>query len=340
MAKQATIIDVAKQAGVSTATVSYILNNTPGHSFTEETISRVNDAVQQLGYVRRSNARKPKTAARRGGCICVAYANESMRTPGIVPVILEALQQQGFQVRQISTASHAGHQIEETLEQCLADDVDGIICIGIGGKTLSPEWSNRVVEQRIPFVSVDCFYDRNISSVEIDYLMGAYQLAAELIRNGATKIFYLHDNETMPQTVERMRGIRRAVFESNRTSELILAPDLLKHDPFITLFSNEDYDDSLTRIRTALDGLDRNSAVLLDWADHNQYVLRLCIDAGLDIPIAALERGTLSVKAFPNLRYSLLPLKKMGTTAVDLMLQLLKDPANTTHAMLLPELHP
>jgi len=44
-----TLEDVAKRAGVSTATVSKVLSNTP--YFTEETRAKVMDAVEELGYV-------------------------------------------------------------------------------------------------------------------------------------------------------------------------------------------------------------------------------------------------------------------------------------------------
>ena len=48
--KKATIKDVAKEAGVSISVVSYILNNTPGQSFTDETRKRVISAAKKLNY--------------------------------------------------------------------------------------------------------------------------------------------------------------------------------------------------------------------------------------------------------------------------------------------------
>lgn len=51
MKKQISIRDVAREAGVSSATVSYILNETPGLSFTQETRNSVLEAVARLQYV-------------------------------------------------------------------------------------------------------------------------------------------------------------------------------------------------------------------------------------------------------------------------------------------------
>ena len=55
--RPATSADVAKRAGVSRATVSYILNDKPGHTFTPETRAAVLQAAHDLAY-------QPNIAAR------------------------------------------------------------------------------------------------------------------------------------------------------------------------------------------------------------------------------------------------------------------------------------
>ena len=49
--RRPTIRDVAELAGVSTATVSYVLNGTPGQTITPSTRERVRRAADSLGYV-------------------------------------------------------------------------------------------------------------------------------------------------------------------------------------------------------------------------------------------------------------------------------------------------
>lgn len=51
MARRPTIRDVAELAGVSTATVSYVLNGTPGQTITPSTRERVRRAADSVGYV-------------------------------------------------------------------------------------------------------------------------------------------------------------------------------------------------------------------------------------------------------------------------------------------------
>ena len=55
--KPVTSADVAREAGVSRATVSYLLNNTPGQAISGATRRRVLDAAKRLGYTPNRNAR-------------------------------------------------------------------------------------------------------------------------------------------------------------------------------------------------------------------------------------------------------------------------------------------
>jgi LacI family transcriptional regulator len=55
--KHVNIKDVAREAGVSTTTVSYVLNQTPSQSISPETTERVWQAVRTLNYVPNLNAR-------------------------------------------------------------------------------------------------------------------------------------------------------------------------------------------------------------------------------------------------------------------------------------------
>ena len=55
--KPVTSADVAREVGVSRATVSYLLNNTPGQTISDETRRRVLEAAERLGYTPNQNAR-------------------------------------------------------------------------------------------------------------------------------------------------------------------------------------------------------------------------------------------------------------------------------------------
>lgn len=57
MTARVTSADVAREAGVSRATVSYVLNDRPGRSIPEATRERVRTAAARLDYVPDQRAR-------------------------------------------------------------------------------------------------------------------------------------------------------------------------------------------------------------------------------------------------------------------------------------------
>jgi DNA-binding LacI/PurR family transcriptional regulator len=65
-----TSIDVAREAGVSQSTVSFVLNNTPGQTIPEETRRRVLEAAKKLDYRPRASARS--LAAGRSDVVLLA----------------------------------------------------------------------------------------------------------------------------------------------------------------------------------------------------------------------------------------------------------------------------
>src|SRR5215813_10516970 len=59
--KQPTQADVARRAGVSQATVSYVLNNNTAIAVPADTRQRIQDAIRDLGYIPDRAARSLRT---------------------------------------------------------------------------------------------------------------------------------------------------------------------------------------------------------------------------------------------------------------------------------------
>ncbi|WP_239648679.1 LacI family DNA-binding transcriptional regulator, partial [Nocardiopsis chromatogenes] len=91
-----TITDIARQAGVSTATVSYVLNDTPGTRIPEATRRRVTEAADELGYVPHASARSLRT----GRSDLVVYAMPAVTLGPLAARFLaglaDELQNRGF----------------------------------------------------------------------------------------------------------------------------------------------------------------------------------------------------------------------------------------------------
>jgi DNA-binding LacI/PurR family transcriptional regulator len=82
-----TLNDVAKRAGVSTATVSKVLSNTP--YFTEETRLKVERAIKELGYIPNLPARALASGKTEIIAVVFPYVNDPLFTD---PFVLHMLQ--------------------------------------------------------------------------------------------------------------------------------------------------------------------------------------------------------------------------------------------------------
>ncbi len=91
-----TITDIARHAGVSTATVSYVLNDTPGARIPEATRRRVSEAAEEMGYVPHASARSLRT----GRSDLVVYAMPAVTLGPLAARFLaglaDELQDRGF----------------------------------------------------------------------------------------------------------------------------------------------------------------------------------------------------------------------------------------------------
>ena len=146
--KRPTSKDVAKLAGVSQTTVSFVINNTPGVSITEETRQKVLDAVHQLHYVPNSFAKGLKT--NRSKLLSVFLP--SMDNP-FYPMLMKHIEKYtiklGYSV--LLCCTYRNPEREKTyLDLCEEKQVEGIIYL------FAPNWLERTVQlsRKIPIVLI------------------------------------------------------------------------------------------------------------------------------------------------------------------------------------------
>ncbi len=206
--------DVALEAGVSTATVSYVINNKPSQTLTPETIERVNAAIRKLGYV-------PNMAAR-------ALVNNKSKMIGVVipqtepgkefvfsnPFYGELLSAIELVARQ--NGYHimlSGTNADQTyLEIASTRSLDGIIIVGM----YTADYYEALTKSQIPVVLVDSYVqDSFFHEIHIDDRQGGYLATKYLIDRGHRKIAnvtgILKENGVNEQ---RFQGYRDALTEA------------------------------------------------------------------------------------------------------------------------------
>lgn len=143
------LADVAKQAGVSEATVSRVLNGRPGIS--EATRAAVLTALDVIGYERPTHLRARR--ARMVGLIVPELQNPVF--PALAEVVAGALAQRGFNAvlcTRTGSMSEAGY-----VEMLLERQVSGMIFAGgqYAEADASHEHYLRLLELRLPVVLVN-----------------------------------------------------------------------------------------------------------------------------------------------------------------------------------------
>ena len=126
----ATIKDVAGRAGVSTATVSYVLNGTG--TITEETRRRVMEAVSALGYQPNHAARSLRTRSRTLGLVLPAQA-AGLADPALAELVAGLAEGAAARGYYLLLASAGADEPEQELGGQLARSgrVDGLVLLDL-----------------------------------------------------------------------------------------------------------------------------------------------------------------------------------------------------------------
>ena len=225
--KQVSVRDVAREAGVSPATVSYILNDTPGLSFTPETRQRVLAAAEKLHYVA-NQAAKTLGSGRAEGIVqskligVVIPQTENKRKESHImfgnpfygtflsAVELEA-RRAGYQL--ILSGTNPG---QSYIDIAKSRTLDGVIILGAYPSDDEAEYK----KYKIPAVLVDCYGsgDSFFYSVRTDDRLGGYLATKYLIEQGHHRIAIVTGElKTHGVNSERYQGYLDALCEAGLT---------------------------------------------------------------------------------------------------------------------------
>lgn len=188
-----TIRDVAKLANVSTATVSRVLNNDSKYKMTDETRTRVLNAVEALDYKLQPQAPKKKalssiqdTSKVKIGCI-LSVTRKKYNDPyfmSILSGVEEQLSSQGYNISFIKTGFELNDQ--HCLTSTFQDDISGLILM----ETLNSDIYNYIRKKVPHIVGIDT-QRLDIDNVGYDHIQVAQLATQHLIEQGHTKIGFI-----------------------------------------------------------------------------------------------------------------------------------------------------
>ena len=226
MGFRVTAKDVAKLSGVTPATVSYVLNDTPHQTISPETRQRVLDAVAELRYVPNVTAKNLKK--RTSHCIGVVIQKNLtiFRFNQTLQGIQDALSENGYNVL-LCGIDKRNNLYPEYICVYLEQQVDGIIFLSKENIGPNDEAKKAIAKFRIPFVAFDC-QDKSVfySSVDFDYEQSAYEVTHKMMSVCSGKLIYIRPSIDTIQERLREQGVHQAMTNFPDRKLMILSPQI------------------------------------------------------------------------------------------------------------------
>ena len=262
--------DVAQHAGVSTSTVSHVLNGT--RFVSAELRERVRSAVEDLDY--QPNAAARSLTLKRSNAI--GFLVSDIRNPFFASVergIEDVAHAHGYKLVLCNTDGDSTRQSAH-LQALQTRQLDGMLVAATGA---ADAYLARLIRARMPVVLVNRDMPENVdaAAIVLDKTAAAYAAVQYLLRRGHRRIAIL-SGERVPAgstPAERVAGYRRALDEV-----CILVDERLVITTPATVASG------LQAASTVLDILPAPTGIFADTSLLSMGVLEAIAERGLRIP--------------------------------------------------------
>lgn len=228
----ATLQDIADEAGVSVSTVSRVINNNAAkYRISEDTEARVLKIAADLNYRPNQVARGLRLKTTNTiGLVAPDISNPFFAS--IIKRVQKVAHDQGYSVIVCNTDEDLELEVEH-LGLLSRKRVDGLIAMPVGQHSDQyQEW----IERKIPMVLLDrIFSELPVPSVVVDNYSGAYEATRHLIDHGHRRIGFIQGLMGTHTTKERRRGYLSALrdYGIQPDDDLIVGGDFRREHGYI-----------------------------------------------------------------------------------------------------------
>jgi LacI family transcriptional regulator len=322
-----TISDVAKLAGVSTMTVSRVINNS-GY-ISQEARERVERAITELGYVPNALARSLRFKQTKTIALIVTDITNPFFTT-LARGVEDTTRGAGFSVIFCNTDETESEE-SEYLNVLVQRQVDGFLLVPAQDSGAS---ITLLKARGLPVIVLDRRLQGSpTDAVRSDSEQGAYELVRHLIALGHRRIAVLSGSARVSTAVDRVSGYMRALREAG-----------IEKDDQLILFDRFTQGDGYLMTQQALAINPRPTAI---FAANNIIAfgtIRALREAGLQVPddisLVTFDDLPLSMIWDPFLTVAAQPAYEIGRRAAELLLDRLagEGPPETQEIVLPTEL--
>ncbi|WP_271852265.1 catabolite control protein A [Planococcus maritimus] len=317
-----TIYDVAREANVSMATVSRVVNG--NQNVKPATRKKVLKVIEELGY--RPNAVARGLASKKTTTVGVILPDISNSSYSELARGIEDIATMYRYNIILSNSDQNSNKELQLLETMLGKQVDGIVFMS---DVISDELRKEMERSPTPIVLAGSLDDTaTIASVNIDYYAAAYEAVQKFIDSGHKKIAYISGPLSS---------------EINREHKLKAYQDALKeaglgYDERLVVECNNTYEEGLAAVRT-LETVEP-TAYFVSNDEMSIGVIHAVEALGKKIPedveVITYENSKLARMARPMLTAVALPLYDIGAVAMRLLTKYMNDEEIEENQVVLP----
>ncbi|WP_237321944.1 LacI family DNA-binding transcriptional regulator [Streptomyces sp. JJ36] len=314
-----TIVDVARLAGVSTSTVSHVLNET--RPVREATRARVEEAIRETGYRRDSVAR----AMRRSQTDSVGLVVSDVAQPAFAEMI-RGVEHEAATAGNILLLANSGEDPARelrALEALTERRVDGLIIAPVGRSHRAE--MEEIQRQGTPIVLMDRLGGISADQVGVENAGPMRTLVRHMTEHGHRRIALAAGDVTVSTVEERRRGYRDALADAE-----------IDADPALVLTGSGLAADTREDMRKLFERPDRPTAVVAVSSEAAAGVLQAAADLDLrpprDFAFATFDGFPYADLLFrPRITTVTQPAYEIGSTAMQLLLNRLTGTPRASH---------
>ncbi|AXY72874.1 LacI family transcriptional regulator [Paraflavitalea soli] len=329
MERKVSLKDIAQKVGVSTALVSYVLNNKRENRVSKELARRIRETAAEMNYRTNQVARSLKTNKTYTIGLIVADIANSFSS-GLARIIEDEAEQHQYTVIYSSNDENA-HKCGKLIDTLLDRKVDGLI---IAPPAFSEHQLIYLQQQRVPFVLVDRYFpDLPTNYVALDNYGMAFKGIEHLIQVGCRRIGMITYKTELHHLQERRRGYTAAL----KKHRLPVSKKLVREvDIKLETTAIENAIDSLLSGEEPVDGLlfSANNIALAGL----KYISTLPVKVPDQLAIVSFDETEALEFFYAPFAYIKQPLPEMGRLATHLLLESIEKGSATTQVNLEGEL--
>ncbi|CAH1207057.1 Catabolite control protein A [Paenibacillus plantiphilus] len=319
-----TIYDVAREAGVSMATVSRVVNNNP--NVKPQTRKKVFEAIERLGY--RPNAVARGLASKKTTTVGVVIPDISNAIFAEVARGIEDIANMYHYNIILCNADKKKDKEIRVINTLLEKQVDGLLFMG---GAVTDEHLQAFRTSNVPIV-LCATTDENgtIPSVDIDHEAAAFDAVQTLIKQGHTSIAMIGGTLQDPANgYSRFQGYKRALETSGLT-----------YDENLVRIGNYRYESGAEAMKHFLDLPVRPTAVFSATDEMAIGAIHCIQDNGLRVPddfsVISVDNSRMASMVRPQLSAVAQPMYDIGAVSMRLLTKLMKKETVEQAKVVLP----